>query len=251
MLVKLPSNLDNLSIKQFYDRYGNPEAIPVTERNGKPLPPNVPEKAVLPLYLGKDAEEFSLSDAQVLLSDLGESFSLQDARRGEDCHTPLAMRPPEAQFEPQSRLSCAADIWSLAVAIWEMIGMKALFSNDFMTADEMVAQHIDVPGPMPLSWWNSWEERSQFFDENVRPIESRQMDVDFPIEEAFEEYVQKYRRKSEKVRAFGEEETAAILDLMRRMLAFRPEERPTVEEVLKSEWMVKCVLPDFNRTLEK
>ena len=71
-----------------------------------------------------------------------------------------------------------------------------------------------------------------------------------PIDEAFEEGVQKYRRKRDRVGEFNREETAAILDLMRRMLAFRPEERPTAEEVLKSEWMVKWVLPDFDRSLE-
>jgi serine/threonine-protein kinase SRPK3 len=72
---------------------------------------------VVPLYLGKYAEEFTLSDTHVLLSDFGEAFTPKDLRRGEDCHTPLAMRPPEAQFAPQAPLSYAADIWGLAVAI--------------------------------------------------------------------------------------------------------------------------------------
>jgi serine/threonine protein kinase len=48
---------------------------------------------------------------------------------------------------------------------------------------------------------------------------------------------------------FDKDEAAAILALMRQMLAFRPEERPTAEEVLKSEWMAKWALPDFNRSL--
>jgi serine/threonine-protein kinase SRPK3 len=203
---------------------------------------------VIPLYLGKDAEEFSLSDARVLLGDFGEAFTPEEFRRGEDCHTPLAMRPPEARFEPQAPLSYSADIWSLATTSWEIIGMKAIFSSEFATADEVVSQQIDVLGPMPLSWWNAWEELSQFFDEDGRPKEGRY--VWPPIDEAFEEGVQKYRRKRDRVGEFDREETAAILDLMRRMLAFRPEERPTAEEVLKSEWMVKWVLPDFDRSLE-
>ena len=71
-----------------------------------------------------------------------------------------------------------------------------------------------------------------------------------PIEEALEEGIQKYRRKNGRVGEFGTDEMAAILNLMRRMLAFLPEERPTLEEVLKSEWMVRWVLPDFNRSQE-
>ena len=44
------------------------------------------------------------------------------------------------------------------------------------------------------------------------------------------------------------EEATAIIDLMRRMLVFRPEERPTVEDILQSEWMVKWALPELKRS---
>jgi serine/threonine protein kinase len=118
--------------------------------------------------------------------------------------------------------------------------MKAIFSSEFMTVGEAVSQQIDVLGPMPLSWWECWEERSQFFNENGRPKEGRY--VWSPIDKAFEEGVQVYRRDLS-AGEFSSEETAAILDLMRQMLAFRPEERPTAEEILKSEWMVKWALP--------
>ncbi|PGH04947.1 CMGC/SRPK protein kinase [Blastomyces parvus] len=248
ILVKLPSSFNQLSIEQLYDEYGKPETVPIAQQNGKPLPPIVPAKAVIPLYLGKNAEEFSLPDAQVLLSDFGEAFApALEARRREDCHTPLAMRPPEARFEPQAPLSFSADIWSLAIAIWEILGMKAIFSSEFATADDITSQQIDVLGPMPLSWWERWDERSQFFYQDGRPKGCR--DVWYPIDEAFEEGVQQYRRKRG-VGEFGQEETAALLELMCQMLAFRPEERPTAEEVLKSEWMVKWVLPDFKRSLQ-
>jgi hypothetical protein len=47
--------------------------------------------------------------------------------------------------------------------------MKAIFSSEFATADEMVAQQIDVLGAMPLSWLKRWEKRSQSFDDDGRP----------------------------------------------------------------------------------
>ncbi|KFY62784.1 hypothetical protein V496_04373 [Pseudogymnoascus sp. VKM F-4515 (FW-2607)] len=209
VLVKLPLSFDRLSIEQLYEEYGEPETVNITERNGKPLPRNIAPKAVLPLYLGKDAENFSLSDVRVILSDFGEAFALNEGRPGKDCCTPLPMRPPEARFEPQVALSYSADIWSLAVAIWEILGMKAIFSSEFTTADEMVSNHIDVLGPMPLSWWNAWEERSQFFDDDGHPKEGRH--VWLPINEAFEHGAQKYRRKSSRVDEFSREETVVIL----------------------------------------
>ena len=245
ILVKLPSSFNHLSLKQFYEKYGEPETVPITLKDGKPLPPNAPPEAVIPLYLGMDADEFKLHDANVLLSDFGESYSpSSEIRQGEDCHAPLAAQPPEARFEPQTPLSYSADIWSLAVATWEILGMKALFSNEYITADEMVSQHIDVLGSTTTSWWERWEERGEFFDQDGHPLEGR--DIWPKLEDAFEQGIQHYRQRLQ-MGVFGEEETQAILNLIRRMLAFRPEERLTIEEVLESEWMVKWVLPDWER----
>ncbi|XP_044717144.1 kinase [Hirsutella rhossiliensis] len=247
VLVGLPRAFHELSVQQLYDEYGEPETVPVTPIDGSSLPPNVPPTAVVPLYLGKDAEEFTLSDTRVLLSDFGELFALKsEARHARDCHTPLAMRPPESRFEPASLLSYSADIWSLATAIWEIIGMKAIFSSEFATPDEVTSQQINVLGPMPAAWWEGWEAKYTFFDENGHPKQGTYPWP--PLAEAFEDGVQKYRRKFQ-AGIFDQEETSAILDLVRRMLAFEPEKRPTAEEVLESEWMVKWAQPDFKRSL--
>lgn len=87
----------------------------------------------------------------------------QEIRHGEHCRMPLGVRPPEAYFEPQGPLSFSADIWSLTVTMWEILGMKALFSNEYITQDEMVSEHIDVLGPMPQHWFESWKECGEFF----------------------------------------------------------------------------------------
>ncbi|KAL4787983.1 hypothetical protein BJX76DRAFT_353777 [Aspergillus varians] len=47
VLVKLPSSFDGLSVKQLYEKYGEPEAVPIARCDGKPLPPNGPTKAVI------------------------------------------------------------------------------------------------------------------------------------------------------------------------------------------------------------
>ena len=48
ILVELPSTFNHLSVTEFYEKYGEPETVPITQQNGEPLPPNVPPKAVLP-----------------------------------------------------------------------------------------------------------------------------------------------------------------------------------------------------------
>ena len=126
--------------------------------------------------------------------------------------------------------------------------MKAIFSGECYSADELASQQIDILGPVPRDWWERWNERGEFFDVNGHPAEGRY--VWPPIDQAFEEGVQKYRRLRQ-VGEFGREETAAILDLMRRMFAFPPEDRPGADEVLNSEWMVKWCLPDFKQSLRQ
>nr|KMM71115.1 hypothetical protein CPAG_07422 [Coccidioides posadasii RMSCC 3488] len=96
ILVKLPSSFDQLPIKQLYETYGKPQTVPVTQCNGKLLPPNVPATAIIPHHL--------------------------------------------------------ANIWSLATTIWEILGMKVIFSSEFITADEIVSQQINVLGLMLSSW---------------------------------------------------------------------------------------------------
>ncbi|TDZ20684.1 hypothetical protein Cob_v006509 [Colletotrichum orbiculare MAFF 240422] len=167
-----------------------------------------------------------------------------EQRLGKHCNIPVAKRAPETLFEPDTPISYPSDIWSLGVAIWEILGMKAIFSES-EPQDEVVAQQIDVLGSqwLPPSWLRDWERshgdqrtpRQPTGDRETRP----------PLQEAFEDFIQKYRRKREGAGTFEDGEKQAILDLMRRMLKFRPEERLTIDEVLQSEWMVKWALPQL------
>lgn len=246
VLVRLPSTFDELSVDQFRGKFGEPETVPISRVNGKPLP-SVPSHAVVPLYLGKKAQEFTLEDARgLVLSDFGEAFAPSTEKRpGKDCNTPIAKRAPETLFEPDTLLSCPSDIWSLGTPIWEILGMKFIFSES-ETQDEIVAQQIDVLGyeHFPTSWRKHWELSTDTDEEMPRRLTGVR-ETWPPLSQAFEEFVQKYRRKREVSGVFGEEETQAILDLMRGMLKFRPEERLTVHQVLKSEWMVKWAIPEL------
>lgn len=219
--------------------------MPISRHDGKPLLPNIPSYAVQPVNFAKSARDFTLADAQILLSDFGEAFASTNAPNGEMSHTPPAMRPPEAYFEPQVPLTYAADIWSLGVAIWDIIGMQAIFSGEYGMEDGMISQYIDVLGPMPRDWFDKWEGKDKFFDSDQHPKKGF---YHWPaMNEAFQECIQRFRHEESKMGVFSEQETSAILDLIRRMLVLKPEQRLTIEEVLQSEWMVKWALPDLER----
>ncbi|KAI0537228.1 hypothetical protein GGR58DRAFT_513969 [Xylaria digitata] len=233
--VRLPANFDAFSIDQFREKFGVPEMVPIYRVDGKPLPPNIPTKAVLPLYLGKKAHEFTRADVDGLrLSDFGEAFTpAVDQRLGRDCHIPIPKRAPEAFLQPESPLSYPSDIWSLGLAIWEIVGMKALFS-DSEPRDEIVAEQIDVLGfqNFPSAWRQIWERPSSGYRDSWPPLE-----------EACEEFIQKYRKMRPELGIFGDDEMRAFLILMRGTLTFQPEERSAIEGAVKSEWMQKWALP--------
>lgn len=129
--------------------------------------------------------------------------------------------------------------------------MKFIFSES-ETVDEIVAQQIDVLGShhFPSCWQKQWErprndQEAATADRGLLPLRpTAERERWPPLEEAFEEFVQKYRRKrAETVGVFDDDETRAILALMRSMLRFSPQDRVSIDEVLGSEWMVKWALP--------
>ncbi|KGO75295.1 hypothetical protein PITC_001080 [Penicillium italicum] len=247
ILVRLPLTFDDLSVKELYKKYGEPETVPISRCDGQPLTPNVPAEAVKELWLGKHAKDFTLSDTHLTLSDFGEAFSPAfQTKLGRQCCTPFAFRAPEATFEPEAPLSYPSDIWSLATAIWDIVGMQSIFSTDSWEEDDVLSQHIDVLGPMPSDWWQRWEGKLKFFDESGHSTEYHKKNKWYPLDQSFETQVQKWRRGV--ADEMQDDEKTAFLNMMRQMLMFRPEERLTVKQVLESAWMVKWALPEYQRS---
>lgn len=246
ILVQAQTSIDKLSIPEFRKQYGSPDSYTVSRRDGQPLTPNVPAMVTTPLYMGKDSEDFSLPEARIVLSDFGEAYQPDtDVRLGKDCHTPVDFRPPEALFEPDAPLSFSADIWSLATAIWDIIGMQALFSSAFRSEEEVMCEIVDIMGPLPDNWYTIWKHRDEYFDQDGQPKEGRHV---WPgIEQTFRNRVQKYRREADMVELCAEEE-AAFLDMMKGMLKYSPEERYTAQQVLECDWMVKWACRDYERS---
>ncbi|KAI0816352.1 kinase-like domain-containing protein [Xylaria sp. FL0064] len=63
----------------------------------------------------------------------------------------------------------------------------------------------------------------------------------------FDEWLQELRRYCG-MDVIGEEEKVALLDLLRWMLAWKPEERPSAKEVLDTVWMKKWAVPAYEQS---
>lgn len=238
ILIRQPSTLDRLSIPEFYREYGEPRVEPIERYDNEPLDPGVPSYATEPVWLGKYAKDITLADAQIVLCDFGEAFSPSDPRKcklGEDCCTPRMLGPPEAYFEPKTPMSSASDIWTLANAFWCLLGERPLTYSFFSNRDDITAQRVGILGALPRDWWDRWEARCQFFDElgNFKDCNRYKFSS---LEDRFEKDVQECRERHGMF-TFDTKEKMALLAMLRPMLAFRPENRSTANQVLQSDWM--------------
>ncbi|KAM5439737.1 hypothetical protein MferCBS31731_004147 [Microsporum ferrugineum] len=149
------------------------------------------------------------------------------------------IRPPEIIFEYGKPLSFPSDIWTLACSIWAIVAQRPLFDSFLATQDDMVCEHVDALGILSPEWWQKWEARHSSFAEDGTPINRSAFRS---WDDRFEDSIQQPRCDSG-MPPFGSDERDAISSMLRLMLSFKPENRPTAKQVLESEWMVKWALP--------
>jgi hypothetical protein len=108
---------------------------------------------------------------------------------------------------------------------------------------------INTLGQPPVRWWNSWHKRSEFFKEDGSWVDDFSR-ISTPV----------FRRLRQRLWDIGRGETEqtcgwdvaggelrALEDFLRAMMAFEPAERPTADQLLGSEYMVKWALPTWER----
>lgn len=243
-LFRFPTSLGELSPAQFDEVAGTPvqESVRIIgQTQEQPLPPGVPSHIVIPAWFGTRSEDVQLQEASILLSDFGEAFSPVTEKRHRS-NTPLTLRPPEVRFDVEKPLSFSADIWTLACSIWTVLGQRSLFDIFSFTDDYVTSEQVDALGKLPQQWWESWEARSSYFDCDANLLDHKCKRMS--LEDRFENSIQRPRRECGMEPA-SEEEKRALLCILKAMLAFIPEERPTAESLLECEWMTKWALPDL------
>ncbi|KAF2124670.1 kinase-like protein [Dothidotthia symphoricarpi CBS 119687] len=240
ILVRLPHSIDNLAPDQLYEKYGQPKLEQITRLDGQPLDQWVPTHGVVPIWFGDACETVSLADSHIFLSDFGES-SQPAVDVPQSSHTPLILRSPEILLEPMSQVSFPAEIWSLACAVFAIMGQRPLFDTWFPSRDRILEEHVDTLGCLPKEWWASWSNRNESFDDQLQRVDGSPRRL---LEDRLENSTQEPRKESGMIE-MDEEEKKAFLSLLRSMLSFRPNDRPSAQQVLESNWMQKWAKPAF------
>ena len=193
-------------------------------------------------------EEVELSDAKLMLIDFGESFAPSQETKN-ILNTPLKERPPEARFERKKKpFSFPSDIWSVACAVWSLLCQRPLFQPFFPIDDEITCEQVDALGILPPEWWQRWEARGEYFNNDGTPLEHRKEEA-WSLDECFERSTQEPRRTRGMVPS-EQDEKEAFLVMIRAMLAYQPEDRITAVGVLQSEWMTKWAMLEYEKVRE-
>lgn len=189
-----------------------------------------------------------VDDPVIIISDYGTSFIVAQTP-SPTLHTPALYSPPEDFFNEPIIQPTAADIWTLGVNLYEVLGERPLFETFAWDRDDIVAEMINTLGQPPVRWWDSWPKRSEFFEKDGSWVADFRR-ISTPV----------FRRLRQRLWDMGRGETEltcewdiaggelrALEDMLRAMMAFEPAERPTADQLLRSEYMIKWALPAWER----
>ena len=228
---KLP-NIDSWPVEKVYEHCGVPETQEIIRYDGKPLGPEVPPYAVFPTIF-HESGNLPLSEISIL--DFGEASFATEPRT--KWHTPILLQAPEALLgEPVCQ---SADIWAFACTVFALFNNASLFRGYMPNSDEVLSEIIDALGPPPKRWWEKWEQRVYYFEEDgtkktenltesyreVKPLVARIWSMRSRPPAA---------REAEQLDG---EEMAELQKLLERCLRYEPEERATAEEILRMDWI--------------
>ena len=244
IMLRLPNSMDELPPEQLYEKYGRPSIEPIVRLDGKPLPSGVPTHGVVPIWLGKESELVTLTEAKIFLTDFGESF-LPTMTQRQYSNTPDILVPPEIYFLPCEPVSFSSDMWTLACTIWDIIGQRPLFEGFNPSKDWMIKEHVDTLGKLPHDWWQKWDARQRWFNEEGERKSGR---TGRSLTDRFADSVQ-LPRQEQAVEDIEQAEKTAMLNMLRGMLMFMPDKRLTAAEVMESEWMLRWALPVLERMI--
>ncbi|KAF5688352.1 kinase domain-containing protein [Fusarium denticulatum] len=239
-LLRLPFTLDHLSDKKIYEKFGTPNPEPIVREDGQPLPSGVPSHVYWPIWMAKAGDKLTLSKSKIILADFGTAFYPNRKPRF-GYSTSLDICPPEARFEPTTPLAFSADIWTLAHAIWAVMGLRTIFGSFLLSEDDVTQEQVDTLGRLPDEWWNKWDARSRWFMEDGS---NKNGGCPEKLEGRFKSSIQDPRRKYG-MEILGEEESHAFKEMIQWMLSYRPGHRPTAEQLLNTDWLKCWAIPEF------
>lgn len=235
------SDIDGLATGELFERLGPPTQEPVKRLDGGPLTTGVPPYTVWPLWIGQGCEDVTSTD--LMIADFGGAYVAKE-KTPEYLDTRTTLSPPEALIR-FGLIGMPADVWSLACTIFELLGDGELFESMFPDPDQTMEEIVDALGKPPEALWKAWDKRHEYFNEDGSwlPRAGKPPRVSRPLAMRIAQLRGDGGLKGIPQEELPRAEQDAILQLLRGMLTYDPEERFTMTDVVQSEWMQKYGIP--------
>ncbi|KAI0551985.1 kinase-like protein [Xylaria curta] len=233
ILVKL-DNLNRLSEDELMSVLGEPKKAYVRTESGEDLPASSPRYLIAPADTSRLDDEY-LTD-QICLIDFGESFRISSPPA--DIGIPENYLPPEVLLGCQENaIGLACDLWALGCTLFEIRSQLPLFYMIY-GEDELLAEMVRFFGKLPQTWWDEWEARRDYFDDQGTWLREEE---DWSLEVALSKSTEirnsgDPKGPAQKTFIIPEAEQKLIADLLYKLFCYEPEKRLSVEEVLAHEW---------------
>lgn len=245
-ILFLDSEVDGMTPDQLFKAYEKRERFPVVRTDQRPNDGHAPSYVYEKIGHAKYPEQVKLEDSRIVLMDFGESWKVSKTAK-DFLGTPWLYCAPEARFEPGA-IGRESDIWAAACTIYKIMSGCDIFGDFYHHPDLVNACQVSLLGPLPLEWWESWDARFNWFDNegglSVKPgyhRPGRWGDLAVSIA-----YISKRRYDAKSDRP-DDHEIQCLFDMLKSMLRFEPEDRYTIEDIDNCEWMTMYGRPALRK----
>ncbi|KFA69553.1 hypothetical protein S40285_09119 [Stachybotrys chlorohalonatus IBT 40285] len=147
-----------------------------------------------------------------------------------DLGTPENYLPPGVLLDQEDSIDMACDLWALGCTLFE-IRLQLPLSYMLIDRDELQAEMVRFFGKPPQTWWDKWERREEFFDDQGVWLQAskEQWSLEVALNKPMEIVQGGTVQKAVKISI---QEQQAIMDLLYGMFQFEPGKRLSIDQVL-------------------
>ena len=212
----------------------------VTTREGEPHNlSSAPQYLVCPLdwdYVVESSEiGANMITYKACVIDFGESYEVSSPPL--DLGIPMAYCAPEYDLEKKTGIS--NDLWALGCTLFEIRAGRKLFDMFEDELDEHLFIIATILGKMPEPWWSeTWEGRRENFKDGVDEA-GRVMAASSNIlisgrPRSLREAITFFNKRG--LDEVSQKEVNIFVDLLAKLLRYRPAERISAREALEHDW---------------
>lgn len=231
------TGLDELDEEQLLRLLGKPRKLRAITLDGI-VPESHPEYLVVPADLSALKQEHLVPS--ICITNFDKVFHAQSPPDGLDSN--IRYVPPEYIFKSMSEeepgvrarnpMGTASDLWALGITLFEIRKQDAWSTCESM--DSLLDELISRLGPLPQHMQSVWQEWIENVEEEERPMEDQKYDPQ--ILSALLAAGGNPSGQNGGALAVPDGEKAVLEDLLRKILAYEPENRITIQEILKHKW---------------